>query len=283
MDIRTADYKTITDRLQVGTFRKVPHLECSQSNVLRIENTLEGFKYYCFKCQEYAFSSNFNSPAERLRRLEVLRDQTKRQADKDYSLPADFSRTISPGGLYWLGLGGWTIAMIQKYNIGFSAVLNRVILPVVYDSIHRGYTARAVESWQSPKYLELCQHGIMWESESLRENYSADNKACYGSSDSLTHRNECVLTEDILSAGRCGEWLKSYSMLGTTLATDQLMILMNYNKIFIWLDNDKGGNTGLLKAVPRLRMFSDVQIVRSLVDPKLLTNKQIQEYLIWKK
>ena len=264
MDITPNDYKTVTDKLQVGSFRKVPHLECSDSNVLRIENTVEGFKFYCFKCSEYAFSSNFNSPAERLRRKKILSEQTKRQTERDYSLPVDFSRTISDKGLAWLGQGGWTIKMIQKYNIGFSKSLNRVILPIVYDSIHRGYIARAVESWQSPKYLELCQHGVMWESQ----------HSIMG-----VNRRECVIVEDILSAGRCGEYIKTYSMLGTTLCTEQLSILMNYDKVFIWLDNDKGGRTGLLKAVPRLRMCSDVHIVQSPVDPKLMSNKEIRRKL----
>jgi len=263
MEINLDDYKEVTDRLQVGEYRKIPHHECSRSNVLRVENTLEGFKFYCFKCREYAFGSNYNSPAERLRRTAILREQTKRQADKDYSLPADFSRTISQRGLAWLGRGGWTIDLISKYNIGFSTALNRVILPVVYDSIHRGYTARAVESWQSPKYIELCQHGVMWESIN----------------DPTEQPSACVLCEDILSAARCGQFMKAYSMLGTTLNTNQLSILMNYDKILIWLDNDKGGTDGLLKSVPRLRMFSDVKIIESDVDPKLLSNNAIKEVL----
>lgn len=266
MDIIPDDYKKTTDRLQLGSYQKVPHLECSQSKVLRIENTLEGFKFFCFKCREYAFGSNYNSPAERLRRTEVLAEQTKRMADKNYSLPADFSHNISARGLAWLGKGGWTIRMMQRYNIGFSVALNRVILPVVYNSIHQGYTARAVESWQQPKYLELCRDGVMWESIGR----------CIAP-------KACVLCEDILSAGRCGEYMKAYSMLGTTLSTEQLTVLMNYDKIFIWTDNDTGGRDALLKAVPRLRMFSDVHIVRSEVDPKLLTNDEIRSYLCIKR
>ncbi len=264
MDINPNDYTRVTDQLQIGSTRKVPHLECSQSNVLRIENTVEGFKFYCFKCREYMFSSNFNSPAERLRRLQIVEEQTKRQADKDYSLPADFSHKISPRGLAWLGRGGWTIEMIKKYNIGFSVALNRVILPIVYESIHRGYTARAVESWQSPKYLELCGQGVMWESVEAS---------------STSPRKGAVICEDILSAGRCGEYMKAYSMLGTTLDTEQLTKLMNYDRVYVWLDNDKGGRDGLLKIVPRLGMFTDVRIIRSDVDPKLLTDDKIKDKL----
>lgn len=262
MDIEPSDYKTITDRLQIGSVRKVPHKECSESNVMRIENTVEGFKFYCFKCREFCFSSNYNSPTERLRRQKTLDEQTKRLADKDYSLPADFSRTISPKGLAWLGRGGWTIGLIQKYNIGFSVSLNRVILPIVYDGIHSGYTARAVESWQQPKYLELAESGVMWESQSL-----------------YTTVSKCVVNEDILSAGRCGEYMKAYAMLGTTLDTEQLNRLAQYDKVYVWLDNDKGGRDGMLRIVPRLRMFSDVRIIKSEVDPKMLMNNEIRRYL----
>jgi len=263
MDIDPSDYKKITDRLQIGSVCKVPHKECSQSNVLRIENSIEGFKFYCFKCQEYKFNSNYNSPAEKLRRKAILDDQTKRQIEKDYSLPMDFSHNISPKGLAWLGRGGWTLELISRYNIGFSIALNRVILPVVYKSIHRGYTSRAIESWQSPKYLELCEPGVMWESIH----------------DPIEQPSTCVLCEDILSAGRCGEFMRAYAMLGTTLDTTQLTDLTCYDKILVWLDNDTGGRKGLCDSVPRLQMLSDVRIIRSEVDPKLLTPNKIKEKL----
>lgn len=264
MDILPADYRKVTDNLQIGGIRKVPHLECSQSPCMRIENTVEGFKYYCFKCGTYHFESNFNSPMERMKRELILAEQTKRMADKNYSLPADFSHEIPTKGLAWLGMGGWTTEMIDKYNVGFSETMNRVILPVVYDGIHKGFTGRSVHTWLKPKYLEYCQDDAMWESL-----WTADDTTV------------CVICEDILSAGRCGEFVKAFSLLGTTISTAQLSALSVYKQIFLWLDDDKGGHTGVMKSIGRLRMLSEVQTIRSAVDPKLLNDLKIKEYLTW--
>lgn len=261
MDIYPEDYAEIVSKLTIGQVRKVPHKGCSTSNVLRIENSVEGFKMYCFKCREYLFVSTFNSPSERARRQRSFDAYREAKANVSYELPLDFSQTIPSDGLAWLGQGGWTISMLRHYNIGYSEKLSRVVIPVTYKGIYSGYIARAVESWQSPKYLEKVPQGVMWESSSFCDCTS------------------CVVTEDILSAGRCGNVMKAYALLGTSLDTSQLATLMQYQKIYLWLDPDKGGRDGIKKAINRLKMFSEVHIVKSSVDPKKLTGKEIKELL----
>ena len=259
MDIYPEDYAEITKKLSVGQVRKVPHKGCSLSNVLRIESTVEGYKMYCFKCAQSSFTSTFNSPLERARRQKSFDAYREAKANISYELPLDFSQQIPSEGLSWLGKGGFTVRMIERYNVGYSNKLARVIIPVG----NLGYLARAVESWQRPKYLEKVPQGVMWESnQAPTERPSA-----------------CAVCEDILSAGRCGEIMKAYSLLGTTLSTTQLSTLMKYQKIYLWLDGDRAGEIGIKKSINRLRMFSKVQIVRSSVDPKLMTNKQIKELL----
>jgi len=268
MEIHPEDYTEYTKKLTVGQTRKVPHKECSNSNVLRIENSIEGLKFYCFKCRDYTFESSFNSPRERARRQESFDAYREAKAKVNYDLPLDFSHTIPSKALAWLGQGGWTIGMIRCYNIGYSEKLHRVVIPVG----NSGYIARAVESWQSPKYLEKVPKGAMWEScIELANKVATDGET--------NNPMSCVVCEDILSAGRCGEYIKAYALLGTSLDTTQLSVLMKYQKIFLWLDPDKGGRQGVKQAVNRLRMFSEVQIVNSPVDPKKLTNEQIKEYL----
>jgi len=259
------DYKSVTDKLQVGMHRKVPHMNCSNSACLRIGNEVEGISFYCFKCGETGWLSAFNSPAERAKRRAAQDAYTEAKASQSYDIPLDFSQEIPSKGLAWLGAGGWTVDMITRYNIGWSDKLFRVIVPIVFQCSQIGYTARAVESWQRPKYLEKCPDGGMWESSPFTD---ADN-----------FKTRAVICEDILSAGRCGEIIKAYSILGTSLNTKQLSTFMQYDRIYLWLDPDKGGRDGCLSMINRLRLFSEVHIINSLCDPKLLTNKQIKDEL----
>ena len=257
-DIDPADYPERHD-IAVGSVKRVAHIGCSESTCMKIYNEVEGFKFYCHKCCTYHFESSFNSPRERLRRKHAYEATVRYKSEESYDLPEDFSHSIQPKGLAWLGMGGWTFEMINKYNIGWSEELNRVILPVYPE----GYTARAVESWQKPKYMEKVPQGVVWESQT-------DTQSCYGA----------VVCEDILSAGRCGQFIKAYSLLGTSLDTSVLSVLAKYDKILLWLDPDAGGISGLKKMYRRLHLVCDnVKVIRSDKDPKLLTDEEIRRLL----
>lgn len=265
MDIIPSDYLSITSKLPVGAVRKVPHEGCSNSACLRIENSVDGLKFYCFKCREYLFESYLNSPQERARRLASQEAYREARASVSYDLPSDFSHSIAPGGLAWLGSGGWTVSIIRHYNIGYSEKLNRVILPVYFKGNYSGYIARAVEAWQRPKYLEKVKPGCIWGS----------------SGTNMRQQGVAVICEDILSAGRCGEFIQGYALLGTSLGTELLNHFKRYKKILLWLDPDKGGKSGIKTMIHRLRLFSEVCVIQSSVDPKLLTNTEIKEKLCW--
>jgi len=251
-------FTAVTSRMHLGDVRKVPHPGCSSSNALRIEYTPEGFTFYCFKCNEFWIDKKAVSVAERKRKEAIYRETKKKQAERSITLPADFSQNTHPKGLAWLGKAGWTSRIIQLYNVGWSDSLHRVILPIEYQG-YKGYTARAVESWQQPKYLECIQNKHPWVS--------------------LTPGDTLVLTEDILSAGRVAEYLPAMALLGTTLNPISLSIIQLYNKIFIWLDPDNAGIKGAIGVRKRLGLTKEVQIVRSDKDPKLLSNKEIKEKL----
>ena len=264
MDIDPVDYTSRTKTLVVGATIKVPHVECTLSNAMRITVDVEGTHYYCFKCNEYYFESSFNSPRERLRRQKAMNASLRLKAAVSKDLPADFSQIESESSLVWLGTGGWTLEMISKYNVGESKELNRVILPVMYRGKYRGYIARSVESWLKPKYLEKVESDVMWESIDIESDNS----------------NTCVLTEDILSAGACGEFVKAYSLLGTDITTACLSELTKYRKVLLWLDPDKAGRKGVQKMYGRIRLVcNDVQVITSICDPKNLAINQLKEAL----
>lgn len=255
-EINLSDYAEDAKGLQPGMSIKVPHLGCSCSNAMKITEEVEGTQYKCFKCGAYLFHSSYNSPRERLARQATYEATMRIRADVSYELPVDFSRTIPPIGLAWLGLGGWTLNMIDKYNVGWSEELRRVILPC-----HAGYTARSVHSWNQPKYLEKVPNGVMWESQNESFN------------------KWCVICEDILSAGRCGNFLKAYAILGTSLSTKQLTRFIDKD-VMLWLDPDKGGLSGVRNIAPRLGMVTNsVHIIHSDADPKSLTDNKIKEFI----
>jgi len=257
MEIDPTDYPEVKN-LPLGATIKVPHKGCSESNAMKVHCVVEGLRFYCHKCGEYHFESSFNSPRERLRRQAAYKAVMEMQADASYDLPADLSHTIPAIGLAWLGRGGWTLEMISKYKIGWSPKLNRVIIPVC----PIGYTARAVESWQVPKYLEKVPNSSIWESLG----------------DPGT--DICVICEDALSAGRCGEFLKSFALFGTSISSSMLNTCTKYRKVILWLDPDRGGLQGLKKISNRIRMVCDeVQIIHSDKDPKCLTDDEIKRLL----
>jgi hypothetical protein len=228
---------------------------------MRITNAVDGLKFYCFKCREFCSVSSENSPMERLRRQRVFEAYEAHRACINYDLPPDASRNIPNTGLAWLGSGGWTEQDILTYNVQWSQELYRVIIPIVTKGVHMGYIARACESWQHPKYLEKFQAGAYWHS-------TLDCRQLY-----------TVVTEDILSAGRCARVLPAYALLGTSLGTPLLNELVKYQKIFLWLDPDKGGITGVRSMIQKLRLFTEVQVVQSRDDPKRLTDNEIRRHL----
>lgn len=273
MNINPEEYTGITSKLQVGASVKVVHNGCSSSAAMKITNDIEGLKFFCFKCREYCFESSFNSPRERLRRQKAFEAYEQAKASTSFELPSDCSHTIPEAGLSWLGSGGWTEQYIRHYEIQWSDKLSRVIIPIVSNGVYKGYTARACESWHKPKYLEKTEEGAYWESD-------ANLIDCRQLSTDVCDITSCVLTEDVLSAGRTGRFTKSYSLLGTSLGTPLLNELVTYDRVYLWLDPDKGGIDGAKSMINRLRLFTEVIMLKSRDDPKRLPNDEIRRILV---
>ena len=85
--------------------------------------------------------------------------------------------------------------------------------------------------------------------------------------------------EDILSAGRCGEFIQGYALLGTSLDTKNLNLLSQYNHVLLWLDPDAGGKAGIKSMVNRLRLFTACTIVQSDKDPKYYSRSELWQIL----
>ena len=251
--------KDITESLPLGSVIKIPHEGCSNSKALRVEHKPDGIYFYCFKCGAFWVDRIQSSVAEKKRRREIYELTKQKQAEFSIELPADFSNRINSHGLAWLGSGGWTVSLIQLYNIGWSESLNRVIIPVRYKGYH-GYTARSVEDWQTPKYLEKIRNKHPWVSADLKGD-------------------TICLAEDVLSAGRIGQFIPSMALLGIKINEQALSIIQLYKNILIWLDPDKAGYTGTVQIAKKLSLYKKIRIIKSDKDPKCLTNNQIKDKL----
>ena len=248
-------YTHITDKLAIGQVIKVPHDGCSESNALRIERLPKGVTFYCYKCGEYWFNSEINSLAETQRRQKIYDATKKKQAERNISLPVDFSQNIRASGLVWLGKAGITNKIIQLYNIGWSDSLNRVIIPIYRDKKYIGYVARSVEKFQQPKYLECLLYKYPFYI----------NKG----------GGTLCIVEDILSAIRISRYTSSLALLGTKLNQYSSKIINRYEMLIVWLDPDKAGIKGSILIRKKYNGFKIVIIIKSLKDPKLLNDVQM--------
>jgi hypothetical protein len=241
--------------LSVGSVLKVPHMGCSESSAMKLTATVEGVHYYCFKCGSSKFISGNYCYRDRKAREAENAALMKERMRTGFDLPEDFSQDIPSAGLAWLGLGGWTSDMISRYKVGWSDNLKRVVIPIQ----PQGYTARAVFPDQLPKYLEKAPALSWWESFPVWDNPIM------------------AVTEDILSAGRVGEFIYCHALNGTTAAG--WLPPEGFEHVMIWLDGDKAGREGMLKLLNRLQWAYTVTIVTTDKDPKLYSRKEMYEII----
>lgn len=191
----------------------------------------------------------------------------------DLELPEDFDYNIPAVGLAWMLKAGWNDVMIEHYGVGWSAAMGRVVIPI-YDEDDDlcGVQSRAVYNDQKPKYLNKTGWG-----------YSS---VMFWSDAELMFEEEvapvwCVLTEDIMSAGRVGRIQPAVASLGTSLTPQAAAaILEQHQKIMIWYDNDDAGIRGANKARRALELQGgDVLIIRTEFDPKKYSNEEITQHI----
>ena len=253
--INPKDYKGLPG-MTTGQSIKVTHLGCSTSRSLSITKDVKGFLFHCYKCGESGFLAHHDMS---------FRDRRFREAEKaalyqekqraGFDLPADFSYKIKGDGLAWLGSGGWTSDMIQKYRVGWSDLLSRVVFKVQPE----GYVARKIFDDQKVKYLSKAPATAFWLSGEIRDTV-------------------CIV-EDILSAGRVGMFCPAVAMLGTHAHMRD--VFTNCKKVIVWTDNDKAGDTCRYKINKFLTWFPGIGVfnVTTEKDPKTYTNRQISGLL----
>lgn len=167
----------------------------------------------------------------------------------------------------WLHKAALSNADIAKVGAYWNARMRRVVLP--YNTLDGDavWIARSVDPEITPKYL-----------------FPAGVRRGGGALVSKSDTSPFVtITEDLLSAYRV-MWASGFDAVaaqGTTLDRDALVTLARkYSLAFVWLDPDRWGQLGATGLVRKLGALG-MEVVRldSKVDPKLLTDQEIQDIM----
>ena len=273
MSIPYSEWLDSAERLSEGRSKRISHL-CGEGAVLNIEHSTEGYRCWCYRCNEGGFK-----PHGRQALSTYINRWNEAAASYDLSkikLPEDLSSKSLPWpAARWLGDANITHALAVRYGIGYSPSMGRVYLPVynrVGDSVLLVYCqARAVHPGQTPKYLNpRAYKPRLW--------FNSDCATAEGS----VEADVAVLTEDILSAIRVGQVrsCSGVSLLGTSASTWHVAQLMQYSHVVIWLDPDQAGERGADKLKRALGLAGQsLSVLKTERDPKLYPHDELQEQL----
>lgn len=238
--------------------------QCGSGKKLSVHHTAKDYWCNCYRC---GYTDRQKKGKLSLKELEHIRKLNEQATtiELPLELPNDFTTDIPREGRVWLFKAGITESVRKQYNIGYSKLLERVVLPVYNTSGELiWYQCRAVHRGQEPKYIQPRR---------------GRDEVLFQVKGGRTSLQRAIIVEDILSAIRVGRFENCYSLLGTKISTTQAAELSKYNEVVTWLDPDKAGQNGAYKIRKTLGLVTDVRNVVTSKDPKELSDKQIKETL----
>lgn len=251
--------------LALGQSRRFGHV-CGPGRVLKADHKDEGYSAWCHRCNDKGWHPHPQpSLAERIARLNAKKEaDAKTEADFRPPMPAAWDASLWPlHARVWLYKAGLGNAAIKAAGIYYCERLDRVVLPVIANDSLAYWQARGFDPDRA-KYI----------------NPAVDKTkliARYGSSGPL------VITEDMLSAIRCGEVARGWSILGTNLSDHQAAAIREArgtHDVCIWLDPDKAGRMARSKVRNALALVGvEARIIRTDKDPKLYSREEIRRYI----
>lgn len=276
--------------LPAGGHRKITC--CGDTASMRVENGKEGYRGYCFRCNRKTFIAHGTWSIGQLRQRDQEFLARSRGPTTQVSLPADYNQDIPPERAVWLYRASIDASTARHYRFGWSESTRRILLPVYGNSRLEGYTARATEVGQKPKYIErFNEDAVFWADPRLKAHALSPSEEA--------HLPALCIAEDILSAVRIGYVLQlSCALLGTSASAKLLVSAANvvalrrkaypsYPEdhpafiVALWLDPDRAGLRGAAKLARSLELMGvTCRYIRSSKDPKYYTAQQIKEYLL---
>ena len=236
--------------------------------------------YYCFRCKMYGeIPFERNTPKETLNLIKMNRIKRYITERKKQILPEDFIALSHEKGpkeaRNWLWKYGIGLSLWQKYEIGWSDMYKRVIIPIKEKNKNVGFLARDIgfitnnenPLYNAPKYL-LSTIGN-------RKYFICESKKA----------KKLVIVEDVISAIKIFENTKNINTLALLNSSiDAKKILQNYRglSLYIWLDNNKRSKS-VMQTV-RLSQFGfNVKHIYTIQDPKAYLGDEIKNILLNKR
>lgn len=260
-----------------GQQARVNHLGCPSGTDTRqrlyIKRTdASTIVAFCHNCGLSGYLGTPKSKAPTIKELKAkIFNSDAQETTEEVALPPD--TTFVPknwpiNARAWLYKHRFTDDMITNCNIGYSAELDRVIIPVL-NPVDFGFTSwqgRALDG-SDPKYLTV--------SGTKKHPY-----ICRG----MTN-NAIIITEDALSAIRVNyaTLCETIALQGTHLSNDVIHHIIKFRKAVIWLDNDTAGRSGTLVAHKTLSAFfpvGKITIVTGVEEAKKLSDAEIKTTLM---
>lgn len=232
-----------------------------------VEHTPKGYRAFCFTCHQKGWIPKHRSLAERIQDMQAkanadnlaLTSLSLPEGEADPSLWPDHARV-------WLHKAGLSVVDIQRLGFLYSQTMDRVIMPIRVDGVLKFWQARGFDP-KLPKYLSPSKVNR----KKLIPRYGKSN-------------SQVVLTEDLISAVKCGYVTEAWTLLGTEMHDPVLIeIIRRGLNVVVALDPDRAGMTAATEITLKLRAFGVkcVNITPDLPsDPKLMSREALASLLL---
>lgn len=189
-------------------------------------------------------------------------------------LPQDFVPYVTGAGKEWLSQRlGVSDSELAANRIGMSQRTGQVVVPV--------YLLDGTLGWyQQRRYIDGDGQGPKWTSPKGHSSPIYVPRP-------VVRGSHGIITEDALSAIRCGREAPSAALLGTSVSDRKLSLLLNWGRtcgiqqVLIVLDGDAAGREKAAAVAKRIRpYFHRVRVLdHRLPDPKYWTEQQVKDVL----
>jgi hypothetical protein len=253
-------HSALKSEWELGQTKRVTHLEradgtnCSRGKgpALSIIRKVDGWWFLCFRCGFSGFvGDTHKTPAEIEAVLESLKQKKEFESMDCITLPADFQQlqedpaTHDPGvnipytAYNWFWECNINENVYNKYNVGWSDVYNRVIVPI-YEYANSGdELARKLIGWigRDVRKMTKTERNAGGHAKYLTRK-SSEYKRIYFHAPWKS--NIYVIVEDVLSAMKISNAanVNAIALLNTYVPKD-LCLKLRKHKIILWLDGDQ--------------------------------------------
>lgn len=206
--------------------------------------------WYCYSCHKQFY-----------KRIKLHSQKCVVQKD-DYivELPPSCTTVLPKSALLYLADRFITPSHVEQYRIVYNTDFHSLIFPFVDEN---------------DNLIAYYERGLTKKTH----YYAGKHKLLYWATAPVPG-SVIVLVEDIFSAIRVGQFLPCAALCTSSVGAKKLEILeLNPRKVILWYDPDDAGQTGMLKDFIEFSNYVPTERILSLLDPKMHTNNEIENYL----